>query len=191
MNTVQLALALQSAFALLLLWVFIVVFWKDYCLDVFRQHLFTLRDEMFDWAGQRNISFKDPAYRMLRYRMNQTIRYAHEFTLTRLVLSIIIVSRLQGDHAWDASLSVLTEPQRRALTEYRNRFAFYTLKYVVLRSFVLALLVLAIKLASGFREFVKRRVVASEVMVTAVDCLEIQSIEEGRKHERHHELVGV
>jgi hypothetical protein len=92
MTIAQLTVALESAVGLLILWVFVFIFWKDYCLDIFRDHIFTLRDDLFLYAAHGNISFEHPAYRMLRERMNLSLRFAHEFTLTRFFLALKLPS---------------------------------------------------------------------------------------------------
>jgi hypothetical protein len=43
-------------------------------LDRFRQDVFGLRDELWDFAASGQISFDDPAYRLLRQLMNGFIR---------------------------------------------------------------------------------------------------------------------
>ncbi len=39
-------------------------------LDCFRQNMFSVRDELFDYAAAGNISFDNPAYILLRLQMN-------------------------------------------------------------------------------------------------------------------------
>ena len=36
--------------------------WRRYRLDLFRQNLFALRDELFDMAATGDLAFNDPAY---------------------------------------------------------------------------------------------------------------------------------
>ncbi len=186
MNPFQLITALESVIGLLVLWVFVFVFWKDYCLDVFRQNLFSLRDELFLYAAKGDISFQHPAYRMLRERMNILIRYGHEFTLTRFLLSLAILSSHSDSDsvAWESVTESLTEEQRYTLSQYRSAFAFYALKYVFLRSFFLAILVFCVKVMTGLREGLKRRF-GTTTVVTAMERLESETIEEVRRQDRH------
>ena len=51
-------------------------------LDSFRQNMFAIRDELFDFAADGNIAFDHPAYMMLRNQMNGFIRYAHHLTVS-------------------------------------------------------------------------------------------------------------
>lgn len=183
--------ALESMAALLLLWVFVCIFWKEYCLDVFRHNLFALRDELFIYAGRGNIGFQHPAYRMLRDRMNSSIRYGHELTLSRLLLAMVMVPHKEESEVWEGITASLTLEQKSVLTQYRNAFAFYAVNYVVLRSFFLAILVLCVRVISSLREGLKRLFTAK--VVAAVERLEIETIEvEVRRHEQHdHNRVTV
>lgn len=56
-------------------------------LDVFRQKMFTVRDELFDYACAGNIGFDHPAYRLLRKSMNGFLRYGHRLSLFQLVIT--------------------------------------------------------------------------------------------------------
>ena len=46
--------------------------------DIFRENLFAVRDELFDYMLARKLSFQDPAYGLLRSSLNGMIRGAHE-----------------------------------------------------------------------------------------------------------------
>ena len=64
-------------------------FWavKPLQVDLLRQRLFAIRDELFDFAADGGISFDDPVYRGLRDEINSFIRFAHKITFSRLVLT--------------------------------------------------------------------------------------------------------
>ena len=49
--------------------------------DQYREALFTLRDELFDYMWQNNLPFDLPAYCLMRDRLNQEIKRIH---ITRL-----------------------------------------------------------------------------------------------------------
>lgn len=61
-----------------------------YRVDSFRQMMFCVRDELFDFAAQGNVSFNDPAYILLRQQMNALIRYGHQLTVFRMVMTYVI-----------------------------------------------------------------------------------------------------
>jgi len=44
------------------LWIVVNYLWRDFRNDAFREDIFSVRDEMFLYAAQNNISFDDPAY---------------------------------------------------------------------------------------------------------------------------------
>jgi hypothetical protein len=184
MTIAQITVALESAVGLLIRWVFVFIFWKDYCLDIFRDNIFTLRDDLFLYAAHGNISFEHPAYRMLRERMNLSLRFAHEFTLTRFFLALNLPSSAESA-IWDKAIESLSEDRREKLNGYRASFAFYALKYMVLRSFFLAILVLCAKVVHGFSELLKRRVATTKVVV-AMERIESEAISEYRDHDHNH-----
>src|SRR6266849_3499419 len=91
----DLALVFQSAVCVTALAFVFLRFWAEARLDAFRQEMFVIRDELFDYAAARNIGFDDPAYRLLRRSMNGFIRYAHQLTFFRLCVTMIEL-RLAG-----------------------------------------------------------------------------------------------
>jgi hypothetical protein len=89
MSIAQVVTILQSAVFLALLLVLVLKLWPSLRLDTFRQRMFVVRDELFDYAASGKIAFNDPAYRLLRQSMNGFIRYAHQLTFFRLCLTIM------------------------------------------------------------------------------------------------------
>lgn len=183
MATVHLVTALESIIGLLALWVLVCVFWKDYCLDAFRQSLFKLRDDLFMYAAHGNIAFDDPAYRVLRERMNSTIRYGHEFTITRCIVAALTMpkdyAQTESD-AWEINTATLSKETRMVLDQYRAAFAFTAVKYMVLRSFFLSVLVLCGKVISTTKDAVKKRGTAR--VVALVERVESETIENSHQH---------
>src|SRR6266576_996022 len=92
----DLAAILQSAICLGLLAVVLLKYWAEARLDAFRQEIFALRDELFDYAADGRIKFDDPAYRLLRQVMNGFIRYAHQLTFSRVCMTVI-EARIKSD----------------------------------------------------------------------------------------------
>lgn len=92
----DLAAILQSAICLGLLAIVLLKFWAEARLDAFRQEMFALRDELFDYAADGRIKFDDPAYRLLRQVMNGFIRYAHQLTFFRVCVTVI-EARIKSD----------------------------------------------------------------------------------------------
>ncbi len=108
-SSLQLVTILTSLISLALL-LFILRLWATLRLDEFRQSMFALRDEMFDYAADGNISFDDPAYTLLRKSMNGFIRYAHHLTFFRLSVMMIywwIFKNTPPTNWWDSWTSAL------------------------------------------------------------------------------------
>lgn len=128
MTYLQLANFLQFA-AAAGLWIF--VFCKmipDWRLDSFRQSMFTVRDELFDYAAAGNISFDHPAYILLRRQMNGFIRYGHHLTMFRGLMTIAIhkVSGVPVSNDWSKSwrkalVSIEDDSVRRTLERFHRR----------------------------------------------------------------------
>lgn len=70
----------QSIICIAVLMPLLLKLWSGARLDSFRQKMFVVRDELFDYAASGKIEFNDPAYRLLRQSMNGHIRYAHQLT---------------------------------------------------------------------------------------------------------------
>jgi hypothetical protein len=74
-----------AAVALLLVWILVMHFYREYRVDVFRQRMFVVRDELFDYAADGNLSFDHPAYTLVRTTMNGFIRFADRMTVSALL----------------------------------------------------------------------------------------------------------
>ncbi len=88
-NPEQIAIVLYSAAGLIALWV-TLRFWRGYATDKFRQDLFDLRAELFDYARTGAVSFNNRSYANLRKLINSLIRFAHEVSFVRLLVTIIL-----------------------------------------------------------------------------------------------------
>ena len=65
--------------------------WQRILVDLLRQRLFEIRDNVFDIAADGRISFDDPAYRFLRDFLNTIIRFADRVSVPRfLFLSSVV-----------------------------------------------------------------------------------------------------
>jgi hypothetical protein len=64
--------------------------WMEYRIASVRQDLFELRDVLFNLALKNRFLFTHPAYIRLRQSINVSIRYAHKFTASRLILVIFM-----------------------------------------------------------------------------------------------------
>lgn len=79
MSTLDLAVLYALATGLIFWWL-LAEEYRKYQLDKVRQRLFTLRDELFEYARIHAI-FDLEAYKLTRATLNGTIRYAHQISL--------------------------------------------------------------------------------------------------------------
>jgi hypothetical protein len=88
--------------------VFVVLFlFSDYRLDLYRQELFYLRDQLFNIAIEAKVGFDHPAYRLLNLRINSLIRYAHKTTLKTLLL-LALADLFHGEFSRAGNRSIRT-----------------------------------------------------------------------------------
>jgi hypothetical protein len=88
-NAEQIAIVLYSAIGLVALWATLRL-WRGYATDKFRQNLFDVRAELFDYARGGAVRFDNCSYRRLRDLTNSLIRFAHEISFVRLVVTIVL-----------------------------------------------------------------------------------------------------
>jgi hypothetical protein len=94
----QVATSIHIYLALSLLWFVLLILRRSYREDRFRQNMFALRDELFDYAHSGAILFEHPAYAILRTSMNGMIRFAHRVSISHMV-SVYLLKRLIGAEA--------------------------------------------------------------------------------------------
>lgn len=149
----ELANILQFAISATLLLVVLFKLWPSFRLDLFRQKMFVVRDELFDYALAENIDFSHPAYGLLRRSMNAYIRYGHQLTFFRLCLTLLewkFSTEKPGTQwfdNWNTAVNSISD--RRVQTELRrfhSRALALVLKRILLGSPVLMLAVLAMTL---------------------------------------------
>lgn len=168
---------MNSVLWLLGLWILVFYLWRDYRLDSFRDHVFSIRDELFLYAAKQNIKFHDPAYTILRDRMNASLRYAHEFTMTRLLL-------VSGMHEpqkspflvkWEASVRELPEATQMKMREINVRYNEAMLQHVIYLSF---LRYLVLRPVAVFNRLLVREAVESATIESSVERLESDALQQ-------------
>lgn len=76
--------AISAVAALIgIVWFFYVP-WQRILVDIIRQRLFEIRDDVFNLAASGKIKFDDPAYVTFRSFINTMVRYAEQFSWPRL-----------------------------------------------------------------------------------------------------------
>lgn len=79
-------------FSTALLWVVWQYGWKQFALDIARQKLFSIRDELFDLAADKDskLNFDDDAYQAMRVSINRTIQFCHRLSFSHFVWALIL-----------------------------------------------------------------------------------------------------
>ena len=88
----QLAIA-QLSLSLALIAFAMVYMRRRTKVDRYRENLFTLRDELFDYMWKNDIPFDLPAYRLMRAFLNGGIRVADEITPTKFIVVMFALWR--------------------------------------------------------------------------------------------------
>jgi hypothetical protein len=144
MSSAALANVFQSTTLLALL--IVVGFWLWPCvrLDSFRQNMFALRDEMFDYAASGKISFTHPAYRLLRQSMNGFIRHGHRLSLFQITMGTLMWKAVGEEptfdwtNRWNTALASITDREVMAeMLKFHQRSTLLVSERVVLGSPVL------------------------------------------------------
>ena len=144
----DIALVFQSAVSIAVLGVVLLKFWSEARLDTFRQQMFAIRDELFDYAAAENISFDNPAYRLLRRSMNGFIRYGHQLTFFRICATALEL-KLAGKSTestwfedWESALKKIQDNGvRLRLNEFHDLAMVCAANRLIFGSPVLLLLV--------------------------------------------------
>lgn len=127
MQAQQLVIVFESCVNLALIFILVLKLWPSYRLDVFRQRMFAVRDDLFAYAASGKIGFTDPAYMLLRQAMNGFLRYGHNLTLYRLCITLILWNiggrpKTKWAEAWTSSLKSIRDPEvRKDLQQFHMR----------------------------------------------------------------------
>src|SRR5260370_1940014 len=154
MEAGELVVICESAISATLLLIIATRIWSCLRLDEFRQAMFIVRDELFDFALAGRIDFGDPAYRLLRHEVNGFIRYAHQLTFFRLVCTLLYWKG-QGEQPavtwatrWEAALQHTSPEIAQELKQFHSRALALVIKRLVTGSpalmLVLTMTILAV-----------------------------------------------
>jgi hypothetical protein len=84
--------ALHLLLSFTALWFLVFRLVGEYRLDSLRDRLFAIRERLFDYAADGNITFDHPAYTKLRMRINSLIRFGYRLTFTRFAMGVIFIT---------------------------------------------------------------------------------------------------
>ena len=161
MNATQLVTVVESAVCLVLLISLLLDLMPAFREDAFRQQMFALRDEMFDYAASGAIAFNDPAYRLLRQSMNGFLRFAHRLTLLRLCLTIVKwrmsseAPELKWHTRWQAAMETVPDETSAKLKDFHSRALGLVVKRLVTGSPLLICILLVLFCGALVKEGIK------------------------------------
>lgn len=148
MDPRMLTLVFQSVACIALIAFVLLKFWSEARLDAFRQRIFAIRDQLWDYAADGNVGFDDPAYRLLRQSMNGLIRYGHQLTFFRVCITALEFHtatqppRSNWSENWQSSLKRLSnEAVRTRLEEFHAQAMQVVANRLIMGSPTLLLLV--------------------------------------------------
>ena len=157
-NVAITASVIQMAAVLLLASIFGFKLLPDMLLDSYRQSIFELRDLLFDDAMAGKISFKSPAYMLLREQMNAMIRYAHHLSFSQMVFTMLATqgysksTKGSWQTEWARAIHNTTDPKvRERLLALHSIYLRKTAKFFILRSPVLWLPLAIVAISYAFK----------------------------------------
>ena len=100
--------------------------------DRYREDLFTIRDDLFDYMWKNQVDFDLPAYRLMRQMLNGAIRAAGDISPWSFITVVVLVQRqrAQTDRLAVALEEVRDEAVRAHLYGVREKFVFRFAKFV-------------------------------------------------------------
>lgn len=130
---------IKTAAALIALWLLWYYCFRPLIIESYRQQLFKIRDRLFDYAADGNLSFNSDAYARLRLLTNSMIRFGHQVTFSRALFtaaSVVVRPDPMASRGLEYILepiSSLPESQKSYLLKLHAEILVETLWYMVLR----------------------------------------------------------
>jgi hypothetical protein len=110
-----------------------MIFYRRTRADSFREDMFTIRDEMFDYLWQNNLSFESPSYMLLRDSLNGAIRVGDQLNILVFVQTVGEVVARGENRRLSETISEVRDPIHRAYFEkVQERIALRIMKYLFL-----------------------------------------------------------
>jgi hypothetical protein len=176
----------QSAVLLAGIWVILFWLWPAVRLDCFRQQMFEVRDDLFDYAASGKISFGHPAYKLLRQSMNGFIRYGHQVSFFQFIMTWLAWKALEGrnsfkwEREWKSALNSLDAETKKDLRGFYDRAGMHVCKRIILGSpillVVLALSAVAVIFHAGWKS--AGEVLADALSRTASRTVDLRILDE-------------
>lgn len=97
MSEIELFKSLASLITIAIAFVFFYWVWRQYAIDVMRQQLFELRDQLFDLATEGKLHREGDTYKTLRKIFNANVRFAHEMDWVHMfVFYLMAIMKRKG-----------------------------------------------------------------------------------------------
>ncbi|WP_367454082.1 hypothetical protein ABX042_10425 [Snodgrassella alvi] len=121
---------------------FIYKQYKKAMLEFYRMDIFELRDELFDYAAEGNISFDNESYQLMRTLLNGYLRYAENLDISRFqkYQKAVKEKKLSSDNFFKQQYSqkskALTNEQKEKLDKCLQQSALIAATYMVRKSII-------------------------------------------------------
>jgi hypothetical protein len=142
MNAQESMTALTTLLSITGVWILVFWLYRDYRVDHLRQKLFTLRNELFDWAADGGIEFDNPAYGFLRTTLNGFLRFGDRLSFGSLFSAYLVYRDArpmvaQYEVELKSALEALTPEQRERVNSIIMRMHVQVTLHVVIGSSIL------------------------------------------------------
>lgn len=177
--------AMLSVVSLAIVWFLVSNAWPSYRLAAFRQDLFDVRDVLFDVGSARPELFKHPSYRMLRNRINITIRFGHKFTTTRFAITMLLLKKrkISVTEDWLPTLQGLPKDAQTNLLRVQRMFV------IRMACHMLCVPMWFVRALEGLASAAQKELAKKEI-AEKVEMMEAQAVWEVKEEERELSLAG-
>lgn len=138
MTAIETATALYSCVVLIMIWL-VGYLWRNYRMESFRQDLFDIRWELYQYARAGRVQFDDDAYKNMRRHINALFKYAYHVNFSTLI-SVQVARRwykqreLTGVQELIAADPKLDHVQRRVLLDLYDRMLWACVRQIAFTS---------------------------------------------------------
>lgn len=143
----------------------LIHYYKKYRVDAYRQEIFQIRDDLFNFAAEGGINFDHPAYAMVRTYLNGTIRFTERLSIVKMVTASIVLKKHASHFEKDIEnrLKGLTESQKKAISTALDTAIAKTILYLVKKNVALVVLFEFIRHLDRFIKFIKPRTIRDKL----------------------------
>jgi hypothetical protein len=165
---------------------------REYRLDALRDRLFAVREKLFDYAANGNVSFDDPAYTMLRMLLNSLIRFAHRLTFTRFVMGLIFAHWKDKPYdkeilvEWEKAIATLPTESQAELRRIHEEALVLVVRHLVTGSPIMLVLLAVFVVCALLTGLTRQLMETFTRKLPGLETLQIQAMQADAA-ERHPE----